>query len=42
MKLQDKVVAITGGTQGIGRGIAEAALAEGAKVALNGLSLIHI
>ncbi|WP_030166593.1 MULTISPECIES: SDR family NAD(P)-dependent oxidoreductase [Actinomycetes] len=38
MKLQDKVVAITGGTQGIGRGIAEAALAEGAKVALNGRS----
>ncbi|MET4167562.1 MULTISPECIES: SDR family NAD(P)-dependent oxidoreductase [Gordonia] len=36
MKLQDKVVAVTGGTQGIGRGIAEAALAEGAKVALNG------
>ena len=38
MKLQDKVVAVTGGTQGIGRGIAEAALAEGAKVALNGRS----
>lgn len=38
MKLQDKVVAITGGTQGIGRGIAEAALAEGAKVSLNGRS----
>ncbi|MET3862592.1 3-hydroxybutyrate dehydrogenase [Dietzia sp. 2505] len=38
MKLQDKVFAITGGTQGIGRGIAEAALAEGAKVMLNGRS----
>jgi 3-hydroxybutyrate dehydrogenase len=38
MKLQDKVVAVTGGTQGIGRGIAEAALAEGAKVSLNGRS----
>ncbi|WP_439030751.1 SDR family NAD(P)-dependent oxidoreductase [Gordonia terrae] len=38
MKLQDRVVAVTGGTQGIGRGIAEAALAEGAKVALNGRS----
>ncbi|MGB3771923.1 MAG: SDR family NAD(P)-dependent oxidoreductase [Rhodococcus sp. (in: high G+C Gram-positive bacteria)] len=38
MKLQDKVVAVTGGTQGIGRGIAEAALGEGAKVSLNGRS----
>ncbi|WP_156517319.1 SDR family NAD(P)-dependent oxidoreductase, partial [Rhodococcus sp. EPR-279] len=38
MKLQDKVVAVTGGTQGIGRGIAEAALTEGAKVSLNGRS----
>lgn len=38
MKLQDKVVAVTGGTQGIGRGIAAAALAEGAKVSLNGRS----
>ncbi|MBB1029735.1 SDR family oxidoreductase [Dietzia sp. SLG310A2-38A2] len=38
MTLQDKVFAITGGTQGIGRGIAEAALAEGAKVMLNGRS----
>ncbi|MBY6411591.1 SDR family oxidoreductase [Rhodococcus sp. BP-252] len=38
MKLQDKVVAITGGTQGIGRGIAAAALAEGATVSLNGRS----
>ncbi|MBY4207039.1 NAD(P)-dependent oxidoreductase [Rhodococcoides fascians] len=38
MKLQDRVVAVTGGTQGIGRGIAAAALAEGAKVSLNGRS----
>ena len=33
-KLEDKIAAITGGTAGIGRAIAEAFLAEGARVAL--------
>jgi NAD(P)-dependent dehydrogenase (short-subunit alcohol dehydrogenase family) len=36
MRLQDKVVLVTGGNSGIGRGIVRCAVAEGARVALAG------
>ena len=40
MRLQDKVIIVTGSTTGIGKAIAKRCVREGAKVVI--LSLIHI
>src|SRR3954468_20326120 len=37
MRLRDKIIIVTGSTQGVGEGIARRFVAEGAKVVLHGL-----
>ena len=42
LHLQNKLALVSGSTKGIGHAIAVALAAEGARVIVNGLSLIHI